>query len=55
MGGGFGGCTINIVKQEGVQNFLSETLAAYKKQFSIDPEYYQVKVVNGTCEITNMG
>ena len=32
---------------------LSETLAAYKKQFNIDAENYHVKVVNGTCEMVN--
>lgn len=53
MGGGFGGSTINIVKQNGVASFLSRILPAYKKQFNIDAESYDVKVVNGTCEITN--
>jgi galactokinase len=53
MGGGFGGSTINIVKQDGVESFLSKILPAYKKQFNIDAESYDVKVVNGTCEIVN--
>jgi galactokinase len=51
MGGGFGGCTINIVKQEGVESFLSKMLPAYKKQFTIDAESYDVKVVDGTREV----
>lgn len=51
MGGGFGGCTINIVKAEGVDKFLSEILPAYKKEFHIDAENYQVKILDGTCEI----
>jgi galactokinase len=51
MGGGFGGCTINIVKQEGVESFLSKILPAYKKQFNIDAESYDVKVVDGTREV----
>jgi galactokinase len=53
MGGGFGGSTINIVKQEAVKPFLSEILPAYEKQFNIDAESYDVKVVNGTCEMVN--
>ncbi len=53
MGGGFGGSTINIVKQDGVESFLSEILPAYKRQFNIDAESYDVKVVDGTCEIVN--
>jgi galactokinase len=51
MGGGFGGCTINLIKKEGVKSFLSNVLPAYKKQFNIDAEVYDVKVVDGTHEI----
>ena len=51
MGGGFGGCTINIVKEESVSFFLSEILPAYKKEFNIDAESYYMKVVDGTGEI----
>jgi len=53
MGGGFGGCTINIVKENGIKKFLSETLAAYKNEFNIDAEIYEVNVVDGTHEIEN--
>ena len=48
MGGGFGGCTINIVKDNEIDNFLSTSLAAYQKQFNIEAEHYEVKVVDGT-------
>ena len=51
MGGGFGGCTINIVKEKSVSFFLKEAMAAYKKHFDIDAESYVVKVVDGTNEI----
>ena len=51
MGGGFGGCTINLIKKEGIKIFLSQILPAYKKQFDIDAEVYDVKVVDGTHEI----
>ncbi len=47
MGGGFGGSTINIIKQEGVHDFLSAVLPAYKNKFNIDAEVYHVKVVDG--------
>ena len=47
MGGGFGGCTINIVNENGKEKFLSETVAAYKKEFNIDAEVYEVNVVDG--------
>lgn len=51
MGGGFGGCTINIVKEESVSTFLNEAISAYKKRFDIDAESYMMKVVDGTDEI----
>jgi galactokinase len=40
MGGGFGGCTINIVKEDAVADFVNEVSDAYKKQFDILPEAY---------------
>jgi len=48
MGGGFGGCTINIIKKESVKDFLSETTIAYQKKFQIDPEIIQVEIEDGT-------
>lgn len=52
MGGGFGGCTINIIKEEGMKVFLDSATSAYQKKFQIDPEIYQVQIVNGTHEIS---
>jgi len=51
MGGGFGGCTINIIKKESVKDFLSEITIAYQKKFQIDPEIIEVGIENGTREI----
>jgi galactokinase len=53
MGGGFGGCTINIVKENTADKFLSDTLSAYKNAFNIDAEIYEVNIVDGTHEIEN--
>lgn len=52
MGGGFGGCTINMVKENEVDHFLSETSAAYKKQFHIEAEHYEVSIVDGTGAVS---
>ena len=51
MGGGFGGCTINIVQKDGVEKFTSRATDAYQKKFRIEPEVYKVSVVDGTDEI----
>lgn len=51
MGGGFGGCTINIVANDAVESFISETLAAYKSQYGIDGEAYVVQTDDGVRRI----
>ena len=48
MGGGFGGCTINIVKIEKVDSFKEAVLQQYYKVNNIEPEIYTVKITNGT-------
>jgi galactokinase len=48
MGGGFGGCTINIIKEGSVNDFLSKTVIAYQKKFHSDPDIIEVEIVNGT-------
>jgi len=39
-GGGFGGCTINLVELGAVENFKQKVLAAYKGATQIDAEIY---------------
>ena len=51
MGGGFGGCTINIIKKESVEKFLSDATIAYKNKFAIDAEIIKVQIEDGTHEI----
>ncbi len=48
MGGGFGGCTINIIKNSGKEDFLKEIELDYKNTFNIDAEMYEVKIMDGT-------
>ena len=52
MGGGFGGCTINIIKNDGKENFLKEAASAYKNEFNIDADIYEVKIMDGTHQVT---
>ncbi|MEO8766628.1 MAG: galactokinase [Ginsengibacter sp.] len=54
MGGGFGGCTINVVQEGGKAEFLSKILADYKDEFNIDAEVYEVTVVDGTHEMIDV-
>ena len=42
MGGGFGGCTINLIRKEYVQEYIQEVSKAYKDEFDIDLDPIQV-------------
>jgi galactokinase len=50
MGGGFGGCSINLV-EKGSENDLIEKIAKqYKTAFGIELKAYKAKVSKGTTE-----
>ncbi len=51
MGGGFGGCTINIIKKDFVQEVVEKISNAYNQQFNILPEVYFVEISDGTHNI----
>jgi galactokinase len=53
MGGGFGGCTINLIESHLVGAFIEQTRTLYKKRFGIDLTYHVVKTGNGTSVIEN--
>ena len=42
MGGGFGGCTINLIRKDYVQEYIQEVSKAYKDAFDIDLDPIQV-------------
>jgi galactokinase len=52
MGGGFGGCSINLVKKEAVDAVIERVTTAYKQQFNITLEAYKVKISEGTSIYT---
>lgn len=47
MGGGFGGCTINLVAPEHVEAFVAAMTAAYQQQLGLELETYQTTIVGG--------
>lgn len=51
MGGGFGGCTINLVRNDRADTFISEMQSKYRKAFSIDMVPYRVRVVDGVSRV----
>ena len=48
MGGGFGGCTINLIEKSAVEDFTSSTIVAYKEKFKKDCSVYFVELSDGT-------
>ncbi|MDY8137970.1 galactokinase [Aquimarina sp. 2201CG5-10] len=47
MGAGFGGCTINLVHKDSIDNFIDEASNAFFATFNHRPTAYQVKLGNG--------
>ncbi|MFK5971794.1 MAG: galactokinase [Flavobacteriaceae bacterium] len=47
-GGGFGGCTLNIVHKDAVDEFIVAATKAYKKAFDIELEAFEVRPSSGT-------
>ncbi len=54
MGGGFGGCTLNLVKTEVVDAFISSMKIAYSQAFNKELLTYKVKITNGVEELKNV-
>ena len=48
MGGGFGGCTINLVSNELYDNFVGTAKQAYKEKFGIEPICIDVVIGDGS-------
>ncbi|MDR3262678.1 MAG: galactokinase [Tannerella sp.] len=51
MGGGFGGCTINLVKADKVDEFVKKASVAYEKTFGIQPKVYDVVIKDGARKL----
>lgn len=47
MGGGFGGCTINLVKADKYDAFVEKAFAEYTKKFGHAPKLYDVVISDG--------
>lgn len=51
MGGGFGGCTINIIRQEDIAAFIEKSSSAFESQFGHKPHTYLVETSDGTYRL----
>jgi len=48
MGGGFGGCTINLVKEEAIGPLVASLTPAYEKEMHLSLTHYIASIDNGT-------
>jgi galactokinase len=48
MGGGFGGCTINLVKDDAIEKLITEIAPAYEAATNLPLTYYIASIENGT-------
>lgn len=53
MGGGFGGCTINLVKKGNEEEIKAKFTKHYRDAFGIELKIYDVKIGNGTSIYTH--
>jgi galactokinase len=52
-GGGFGGCTINLVEKAKVDDFKSDISRSYEKKTGIRPEIYVTSAADGASAVTS--
>ena len=50
-GGGFGGCTVSLVKEEAIDNFIAQVGANYEKRIGIKPDFYIAEIGDGATKL----
>ncbi len=51
MGGGFGGCTINLVKEDKYDAFVKKAFESYTAKFGHEPKLYDVVISDGARKL----
>lgn len=51
MGGGFGGCTINLVKEEFYDQFINSAIEKFSEKFGHAPKIYDVVISDGARKL----
>ena len=51
MGGGFGGCTLNLIKKEELASFQDVVLQKYNALFGKEPVFYEIELQDGVSMV----
>ena len=50
-GGGFGGCTVTLLREDAAARFQDQITTAYHRQFQVTPRIYHCKPAAGAGEV----
>ena len=50
-GAGFGGCTVSLVEDGAVEEFIEKVGAAYQERIGYAADFYVVEIGSGPCEL----
>jgi galactokinase len=53
MGGGFGGCTINLIRKNAIKIFQEKVLDQYVATFKKEPDFYSINLTQGVTRMPN--
>ena len=50
-GAGVGGCTVAIIKEDDINNYIDSVVSAFRNKFKHDASFYVTEIGNGGREI----
>jgi len=53
-GGGFGGCTVTMLRPDALPDFIGQMVSAYQAQFRVTPRIYRCQPSGGAGEVKNL-
>jgi galactokinase len=50
-GGGFGGCTVSLVKDEAIETFKAHVGKVYEEKTGLKPDFYVAEIGDGVSRL----
>ena len=51
MGGGFGGCTINLIRKDQRAAAVAKIVHSYQQEYALEPEVYELALSDGVGRV----